>query len=331
MESETDRFPDRVLTRMEGVAVLVLGDVMLDRYLWGDTRRISPEAPVPVIDAREETLRLGGAANVARNVRSLGGRPRLVGVVGEDPSGRELRRLIGAGGIGADLLVSDPTRPTTTKTRVIARHQQVVRIDQEDPREIDLPVAERILASVLRLLPDVAAVVISDYGKGVLAGTVLGRILEEARRRELPVCVDPKETQFYNYRGATVLTPNAAEAGVAFGRRILDTATLHEAGRYLRERLEAQSLLITQGEGGMTLFEESRETHYEAVATEVFDVTGAGDTVVSAFAMAVAAGADLREAARISNHAAGIVVREVGTASATPEEIVRSFREHPDA
>lgn len=320
---------DRILQKMRGVPVLVLGDVMLDRYLWGDTTRISPESPVPVVDMRTETVRLGGAANVAHNIRVLGGRPLLVGIVGDDLFGQELRKEIAGHGIAADRIFTDPSRRTTTKTRVVARHQQVVRIDSEDPREIDGIVLSRVLDGARAALRSAAAVVISDYGKGVIGAPLLAELLAEAAQRGLPVCVDPKETHFFSYRGATVLTPNLAEAGVAFGRRISDPATLREAGRTLREKLDARSLLITQGEAGMTLYEaDGTETHYPAVSTEVFDVTGAGDTVVSTFAMAAAAGGTLREAALIANHAAGAVVREVGTAAATPEAIHDSLQRH---
>ncbi len=321
----------RLFERMEGLPILVLGDVMLDRYLWGDTARISPEAPVPVIDAKDETLRLGGAANVARNVRALGGRPWLVGVVGDDPYGQDLRREIAANGITADRIFTDPTRRTTTKTRVVARHQQVVRIDREEIREIQGPVLDRVRDAALTALRGAAAVVISDYGKGVIVAGLLEELLDGARGRGIPVCVDPKETHFFSYKGATVLTPNLSEAGVAFGRRLNDPAVFREAGHALRSRLDAKSILITQGEDGMTLFEsDGTETHFPAVATEVFDVTGAGDTVVSSFTLAVAAGGSLRQAALLANHAAGIVVREVGTACATPEEIRVSLARHAD-
>jgi rfaE bifunctional protein kinase chain/domain len=320
-----------LLGRMEGLPILVLGDVMLDRYLWGDAVRISPEAPVPVVESREETLRLGGAANVACNIRSLGGRPRLIGVVGEDGFAQELRRTVGDHGIGAELIISDPSRRTTTKTRVVARHQQVVRIDREDPHEIEGNVLKRVRDAALHALPDVAGIVLSDYGKGVIVTELLRELLDEAGRRSIPVCVDPKETHFFSYQGVTVLTPNVTEASTAFGRRIKDAPTLLEAGRSLRERLVARSLLITQGEEGMTLFEEGVETHYPAVATEVFDVTGAGDTVVSTFTLAVSAGGSLRQSALLANHAAGIVVREVGTACATREAIHRSLGAQPDA
>lgn len=315
---------------MDGLPILVLGDVMLDRYVWGDSSRISPEAPVPVVEARKESLRLGGAANVARNISALGGRPRLIGVVGDDAYGQELRQTVGSTGIGADLIFSDPFRRTTTKTRVVARHQQIVRVDREDLREIDDRVLESVRSAVINVLPEVSAVVVSDYGKGVIVADLLSDLMDEAGEKSIPVCVDPKETHFFSYKGATVLTPNLVEAGTAFGRRIRDEATFQEAGRTLLERLAARSILITQGEDGMTLFEEGTETHYPAVTTEVFDVTGAGDTVVSTFTMAVAAGGTLRESAHLANHAAGIVVREVGTACADRAEIRLSIEQAGD-
>jgi D-glycero-beta-D-manno-heptose-7-phosphate kinase len=321
----------RILDRMDGLPVLVLGDVMLDRYLWGDTSRISPEAPVPVIEAREETCRLGGAANVARNIRALGGRPWLVGVVGDDSAGQDLRREIAGNGIAADRIFTDPSRRTTTKTRVVARHQQVVRVDREDVGEIDGVTLERVRDAVLTAIRGASAVVISDYGKGVLVASLLHDLLEATARKGIPVCVDPKETHFFAYQGVTVLTPNLSEAGTAFGRRLTDIETLHEAGRSLRERLHAKSILITQGEDGMTLFEEGEApVPFPAVATEVFDVTGAGDTVVSTFTIAAAAGGSLRQAALLANHAAGIVVREVGTATTSREQIRISLAQHAD-
>jgi D-glycero-beta-D-manno-heptose-7-phosphate kinase len=318
-----------LLGRMEGLPVIVIGDVMLDQYLWGDTARISPEAPVAIIEAREETIRLGGAANVARNIRAMGGRPWLIGVVGEDHEGQELRREIGASGIAADRIFTDPTRRTTTKTRVVARHQQVVRIDREDIREIEGPVFERVRDAALTAVRGAAAVVISDYGKGVLVEGILTALLDVAVARGIPICVDPKESHFLLYRNVTVLTPNLHEAGIAFGRRLSEPALVREAGHSLRGRLDAKSILITQGEDGMTLFQaDGSETHYPALATEVFDVTGAGDTVVSVFAMASAAGGSLRSAALLANHAAGLVVREVGTAAATPDAIRVSLSQH---
>jgi D-beta-D-heptose 7-phosphate kinase/D-beta-D-heptose 1-phosphate adenosyltransferase len=286
---------------------------------------------VPVIEAREETCRLGGAANVARNVRALGGRPWLVGIVGDDSAGQDLRREIAGNGIAADRIFTDTSRRTTTKTRVVARHQQVVRVDREDVAEIEGAALERVRDAVLTAVRGAAAVVISDYGKGMIVASLLRDLLEATHQRGIPVCVDPKETHFFSYRGVTVLTPNLAEAGAAYGRRIRDPETLREAGGSLLEKLGAKSILITQGEDGMTLFEDDGAmTHYPAVATEVFDVTGAGDTVVSTFTMAAAAGASLRQAALLADHAAGIVVREVGTSTATREQIRISLAQHAD-
>jgi D-glycero-beta-D-manno-heptose-7-phosphate kinase len=315
-----------ILGRFAGQRVLVLGDLMLDRYLWGDTGRISPEAPVPVIEARTETLRLGGAANVANNVQALGGEPMLVGVTGADPFSQDLVRLLRERRISAGWLVADKARRTTSKTRVLARNQQVVRIDREDSSEIAGEVLESVLERSLTALDKATACIISDYGKGVITRSLLDRILPLAKERKIPVCVDPKETHFFAYRGVAVITPNVAEAGAAVGRRLRDQTALLAAGKALRAELECASVLITRGDQGMTLFQESGPTlHFRALATEVFDVTGAGDTVVSAFALSLGAGATAAEAAAISNHAAGLVVREVGTSVTSRESVAHSL------
>lgn len=317
---------EEILGGFPGSRLLVLGDLMLDRYLWGDTARISPEAPVPVIEAREETSRLGGAANVANNIRSLGGEPLLVAVTGGDVGGQEVVRLLGEHSISAGWLVADRDRPTSTKTRVVARHQQVVRIDREETSEISGPVLEAVLERALAALEKAAVCVISDYGKGVITRELLDPVLAEARRRGVPVCVDPKETHFFAYRGVAVITPNLSEAGAAVGRKLRTPEAILAAGVDLRRRLEARSVLITRGEQGMTLFPESPPIfHFPTVATDVFDVTGAGDTVVSTIAVALAAGADLSEATAISNHAAGLVIREVGTGVTSVDALRRSF------
>jgi rfaE bifunctional protein kinase chain/domain len=322
---QTDRL-SRILAGFAGQRVLVLGDLMLDRYLWGDTARISPEAPVPVIEAVEETTRLGGAANVANNIQSLGGEAMLVGVTGADSHAQDLVRILGERRISAGWLVADRGRLTTTKTRVLARNQQVVRVDREDTDEISGAALEATLDRSLAALEKATACVISDYGKGVVTRALLSAVLAEVARRGIPVCVDPKETHFFAYRGVNVITPNLSEAGAAYGRRIRDLDTLLKAGRYLREELDCRAVLITRGEQGMTLFRaETPALHFPAVATEVFDVTGAGDTVVSAHALALGAGADESEAAAISNHAAGLVIREVGTTVTTVSALRASF------
>jgi len=222
--------------------------------------------------------------------------------------------------------VVDRRRRTTAKTRVLARHQQVVRIDREDTGEIDGEVLEIARDRVRAALETATACIVSDYGKGVITRALLDDLLAMARERNLPVSVDPKETHFFAYRGVATLTPNAAEAGAAFGRRLKDEATLLMAGRYLREELESRSVLITRGEHGMTLFQADGPTlHFSALAREVFDVTGAGDTVISTIGVALGAGAELSEAAALSNYAAGIVVREVGTAVITPDGLRQAF------
>jgi len=317
---------DAVLAGFAGRRILVLGDVMLDRYVWGDTARISPEAPVPVIEAQAETLRLGGAANVANNVQALGGEAMLVAVTGADVAAQDVVRLLRERRISAGWLVADRERQTSSKTRIVARHQQVVRIDREDTGEIGGDVLDSVLERALAALEKAEVAVISDYGKGVINRPLLETVLAEARRRGVPVCVDPKETHFFGYRGVAVITPNLAEAGAACGRRLRDLPDILAAGRELRESLEARSVLITRGDQGMTLFrEEGPVLHFPTAATDVFDVTGAGDTVVSAFALALAAGADLPEAAAISNQAAGLVIREVGTCVTSRDALRGSF------
>jgi D-beta-D-heptose 7-phosphate kinase/D-beta-D-heptose 1-phosphate adenosyltransferase len=321
--------PDRletILGAFSGQRVLVLGDLMLDRYVWGDTARISPEAPVPVVEAREETMRLGGAANVAHNIQALGGEAMLVAVTGADTTGQEVVRLLGERRISAGWLVADRERRTSTKTRVLARNQQVVRIDREDVHEVYGTVLDSVLDRAGAALEKATVCVISDYGKGVITRALLRPVLADAARRGVPVCVDPKETHFFSYRGVEVITPNLAEAGAAVGRRLRDLPSLLAAGRYLREELECRGVLITRGEQGMTLFRaESAPLHFPAVATEVFDVTGAGDTVISTYALCLAAGAEAAEATAISNHAAGLVIREVGTTVTGISAIRRSF------
>lgn len=319
-----------LLQNARGLPILVLGDVMVDRYLWGNVSRISPEAPVPVVDVDRETIRLGGAANVAHNIAALGASPVLVGVVGVDTSAGHLRRELDGCGIPADTLVNDPGRPTSIKTRIVARNQQVVRADQESREEIDAPLEAMILDLIRRRRAGLRGCVISDYGKGVITRRLLEALLPEFRAAGIPVCVDPKEAHFFSYRQVSVITPNLLEAGAAWGRALRTDELLEEAGRELRARLDCDSVLITRGEKGMSLFEADRaRLDLPTVAREVYDVTGAGDTVVSVFCAALAAGAAPPEAAALSNHAAGVVVREVGTATASPDAILESFREYP--
>ena len=310
--------------------VLVIGDVILDRYLWGKATRVSPEAPVLVVDVEKEELRLGGAANVAQNVRALGATPLLIGVVGADGAASDLRRELHAREVDSEGgILSDPARRTTMKTRIIAHHQQVLRADEESREALSSVVSEDLWRRVERSLANVFAVLISDYGKGVVSPALLDRLLPELRRRGIPSAVDPKEEHFQRYRNVSVITPNVAEASQAWGRRIRGPEDLIEAGFGLREKLEAESVLITRGEEGMSLFTREGHAHFPTRARRVFDVTGAGDTVVATIATALAAGTPLPEACVLANHAAGLVVAELGTAVATAAKLIESLEDLP--
>ena len=322
-----------LIERFSSIRILVIGDVILDHYIFGDVSRISPEAPVPVVEVKEESFRLGGAANTVANICSLGGHVDVVGVIGRDENGNRLRKMLQEIGASTDGLLCDNGRPTIIKTRVIARHQQMVRIDREIKDKVDGELKEEIISIAESTLPKVDAVICSDYDKGVLSKDVLEVVLAHAKERDLPVVVDPKMQNFWYYKGATLVTPNTKEASAAFGKDITDDASLLNAGKTLLERLELDALLITRGEHGMSLFESVPEvvrgqievTHIPTVAREVFDVTGAGDTVVAVSTLALAAGASMLDAARIANCAAGIVVSKVGTASVTTEELRKSL------
>jgi len=317
-----------VVARFPGRRVLVVGDLMLDRYLWGRVDRISPEAPVPVVEIERETFSLGGAGNVAANLHALGAEPVLIGAVGEDEDGARLVATLKQRGVGTAGLVHDRGRPTTVKTRIIAHAQQVVRADRESRTDLAGKAAEALLARIGAEMPDCQAMIVSDYAKGVVTRPLLEQGLARARAHKLPVCVDPKESHIEAYRGVSILTPNQHEAGYMQGRRITDESSLREVGWGLQKRLDAEAVLVTRGPEGMSLFEKGgRYTHLPTVAREVYDVTGAGDTVVSVVALALAAGADYPTASYLSNHGAGIVIREVGTATLSREQLLASLAE----
>jgi D-beta-D-heptose 7-phosphate kinase/D-beta-D-heptose 1-phosphate adenosyltransferase len=316
----------RCIDAMQGLPVLVLGDAMLDVYLNGSVDRISPEAPVPVVAIRTREQRLGGAANVARNIAALGGRPRLVALRGEDEAGKDLAGALLQAGIGAEDLVVDPGRPTTVKTRILGAGQQICRVDSEERRPAAGAALADLTARALALLGEAKALLLSDYGKGVLADPLVTAVVAAARERGIPVIVDPKEGHFAAYRGVDLVTPNKAEAGGSFGLPIRSEADLERVGEGLMERLQLKALMITLGEGGIALFTgEGPSRRFPATAREVFDVTGAGDTVVATLALALAAGASLDEGAVLANHAAGIVVGEIGTAAVTPAQLVAAI------
>jgi rfaE bifunctional protein kinase chain/domain len=318
-----------ILETMRSLKVMVIGDVMLDKYVWGSVSRISPEAPVPVVDITEETTRLGGAANVANNIVSLGASCTLFGVTGDDSYGAELTREIESRGIDTSGMAAARGRPTTIKTRVIAHNQQVVRTDRESREELGGVEGDSFIGSILARLGEFQGAVISDYGKGVITARLLEAVIAEARKRGVVLSVDPKEAHFLSYKKVSLITPNVYEAGNAVGKRIYDERTLLEVGWEIYDALLPDALLITRGENGMSLFEEGRRhTHFPTVSRHVYDVTGAGDTVITAFTLALCAGATAAEAAHISNHCAGIVIRDVGTATVDPEDLLRSFETH---
>lgn len=310
--------------------VVVFGDVMLDEFVWGEVTRISPEAPVPVVDVRRESVRLGGAANVLANLIALGAEASIVGVIGDDAAGERLRAEVynvGAREEDASLIV-DATRPSTVKTRIIAHNQLVVRTDRERRTPVAAPTEDRIIDALQHALQNADALVVSDYDKGAVTPRVLARILPLARERGVSVLVDPKLRNFDAYRPATLVTPNHYEALRLTGIEDDDTdEAMTQAARALQQRLECGAVLITRGERGMMLLEAGGEPVFVGtVAREVYDVTGAGDTVIATLAAALAAKASLIEAATLANHAAGIVVGKLGTATADGDEILASMQ-----
>jgi D-beta-D-heptose 7-phosphate kinase / D-beta-D-heptose 1-phosphate adenosyltransferase len=315
-----------ILDSLQGLPVLVLGDVMLDIYLSGRVERISPESPVPVVVVESREQRLGGAANVARNIAALGGRPRLLALRGEDATGLELVACLEKRGISAEDLVCDPERPTSVKTRILGAGQQICRYDSELRKSATGSVLAELERRAMASLEEVKAVVLSDYGKGVLVDGLVEKVVAAARERGVPVVVDPKEGHFSAYRGVDLVTPNKVEAGASYGLPIRSDEDLETVGAGLQERLGLGALMITLGEDGIALFEgEGPSRRFPAKARQVFDVTGAGDTVVATLALSLAAGASLDEGAALANHAAAIVVGEIGTAAVKPVELLAGF------
>ncbi|RMH00882.1 MAG: bifunctional D-glycero-beta-D-manno-heptose-7-phosphate kinase/D-glycero-beta-D-manno-heptose 1-phosphate adenylyltransferase HldE [Planctomycetota bacterium] len=311
----------RVLQELAEPRVAVVGDFMLDHYLWGDAGRVSPEAPVPVVHARREEHRLGGAGNVVANLAGLGARVGCFGAVGRDEPGRRLAAGLEECGADTAGLVTCRDRPTTQKIRVMARSQQMLRVDREEPEPLSDAEAEALLAALTAAEWD--AVVLSDYGKGVLSDRILAAVLAEARRRGVPSLVDPKRRDFAAYAGATAITPNRAEAEAALGRLLPDLDALAAGGEELRRQAGVEVLLITLSAEGMFLVRADREPlHLPTAARQVYDVTGAGDTVIAALAAALAAGRDWETSVRLANAAAGLAVARVGTAAVGRQELL---------
>lgn len=332
---QTERF-NQIFSHWGRHKILILGDVMLDEYLWGNVSRISPEAPVPVVEILKDSIKLGGAANVALNVKALKDEPILVGVIGKDKNGERMREALNSAQITDEGIFAEDSRQTTMKTRVIAHNQQVVRADREDTQEISSELVDRIIEFVKKKIGaespeqsrrEVSALIISDYGKGVITLQLLSELIDLCRKNHIFIGVDPKETHFLNYKKVSLITPNHNEAAFAYGKKIKDEDILKEVGWGLMDRLETEAMLITRGEQGMSLFERNRSlTHFPTRAKKVYDVTGAGDTVISTFTCSFAAGASYKEAALLSNHAAGMVIGEIGTAQVTKDQLTEELK-----
>jgi rfaE bifunctional protein kinase chain/domain len=323
---------DRVLQlikRMRDCRIVVVGDIMLDRYLIGDTERLSPEAPVPVVTVRERHAALGGAANVAANVTALGATCHLVGVVGDDADGAAIRQELAVGRMEDRYVVTVAGRPTTSKTRIIARSQQIVRIDDEVESLLEGADLARLISTAREALADADALLLEDYNKGALATGLITALMEIAKRRGIPVVVDPKYRQFFEYAGATVFKPNRRELESALGAAV-DLSD----GRALPEvlaRLKVDNLLVTLGPEGMLLVtKDGKPTHIPSIARQIFDVSGAGDTVTAWMGAALASGATVREAAQLANYAAGVEVGKPGVATVSPEEVLAVHEEKFD-
>lgn len=347
-KTTTDSTPrlKRLIPRLRGKRVGVLGDLMLDRYLWGTASRLSPEAAVPIVDFAEESECLGGAGNVAANLAALGARVEAFGVIGKDEAGGALRKCLRAAGVGDKGAPSDAKRVTTVKTRIIARHQQIVRIDRERREALHAETEEKLLRSLFTSLRHLDALVLSDYDKGLITDALADRVLSAAHQLKVPVFVRPKTSRLYAYRGARAIVCNAREAGFFVTRSLGDEKSFEEAGRALLAHFGCSAVVITRTEKGMSIFEEASPRHVNIPATssevtyarvgqpgvergatgrQVFDVTGAGDTVLSVLALAVAAGASLVDAATLANTAAGVVVGKLGTATVSPKELAAAL------
>ena len=323
---------DRVLQliqRMKSSRVAVIGDIMLDRYLIGDTDRLSPEAPVPVVTVAERHAALGGAANVAANVAALGARCLLVGVVGDDGDGAAIRQELAVARLEDRFVLTVAGRPTTSKTRIIARGQQIVRIDDEVNSLVEGQDLTRLVSAARDALADADALLLEDYNKGALSPSLIASVMEVARRRGFPIVVDPKYRQFFEYQGATVFKPNRRELESALG-----AAVDLQNGNALPEvlaRLKVDNLLVTLGPEGMVLVTKDGDlTQIPSIARQIYDVSGAGDTVTAWLGAALAAGASVREAAQLANYAAGVEVGKPGVATVSPEEVLAAHEERFD-
>lgn len=326
---------EEILSAFDGKRILVIGDLILDRFIWGKVSRISPEAPVPVVEVSSESAYPGGAANVARNLREFSRHPAVMGLIGTDAAAEHLKRLLAEEGIRLDCVQQDPAYPTIVKTRIIARQQQVVRVDREKKTRLTQPQMQLALARLDGMLPELDAIIIEDYGKGLVQQEFADAIASLAKRHGKLLAVDPNPGNPLRWSGADVMKPNRSEAFADAGRAASDPVepvendrALFEVGALLLQKWNAANLLITLGEQGMMLFAPGQPPYHTPTrAKEVFDVSGAGDTAIALFTLALTAGATPPEAAEISNHASGIVVGKLGTATVTRAELLQSFSE----
>ncbi len=319
----------KTLHGIKNASVMVVGDIMLDTFVYGDVDRISPESPVPVLTVRSEDKMLGGAGNVFSNLCALGATPRLFCIVGDDPAAKEIRAMVAAKNVSADGVVTDTGRPTILKTRYLARHQQLMRTDVERIQPLDDKTAQALLASVQKTMMEVGAVVLSDYGKGVLTKSLIAGVIDAAKKNGVPVFVDPKGSDFSIYRGAYAITPNRKELALAVGAGdVKSDADIVAAAKKIMDGCGIENVIATRSEDGMSVLRTGHDpVHISTQAREVFDVSGAGDTVIATLAAGIAAGADLVDAARLSNIAAGIAVSKVGTTPVRADEILRTLED----
>jgi len=315
-----------IIDNFQRAGVLVVGDIMVDHFIWGKVSRISPEAPVPVVDVQKDSILLGGCANVLNSIYAMGGKCYVAGVIGADASGKRLLAELQERKIETDGIVVEKGRPTTLKTRIVAHGQQMVRFDKESRSPIPPASTRKILEYIKSLQNKIGAVVVSDYSKGVVSRELIGGIRKIVQDAKIYICLDPKQSDFSIYEGAYVITPNHHEAQRAAGMEINGQNDLRQVGETLLKKYNFQALLITRGEEGMSLFEKGKEithTYFSAQAKEIYDVTGAGDTVIGVLALSLASNANLQEATCLANQAAGIVVGKVGTATVSQEELIQ--------
>lgn len=322
---------DEIFQNFNNKRIFVIGDLMLDVYIWGKVGRISPEAPVPIVEVQEESYRFGGAANVGMNVKSLGGIPVLVGVIGYDKEGTVIDALMEENDLEKDGIFYDDNRPTTVKTRIIAHSQHVVRVDKEDKKDISEEMENKILQFLQQRKNEIDGIILEDYNKGVLTKNLIRQVIDFANQNKILITVDPKFDNFFEYQNVTVFKPNRKETEDALGIKLDSEEKVFEAGRRLKEKLNPEYLLLTRGEKGMTLFSKNGDVHtIPTRARKVADVSGAGDTVIATITMALAAGAEIEEAATIANRAAGLVCEEVGVVPINRELLYNALLDDGD-